>query len=83
MTLQEQVIAPVNLRIVGIANLEPRRAPAKQSIRTLRQLGDNALAIALADRAEEIDAATDNMVSAELELPRSRGQVNAFALGLR
>jgi len=71
MTLQEQIIAPVNLRVVRIANLQPRRATAKEPIRTLRQLGDNALAIALADGAEEIDAATDNMVTPHKDIRES------------
>src|SRR5262245_40387579 len=65
MTLQKQVVARVNLRIARVAHLQPRRPAMEQSIGTLRELRDNALAIALAHCTEEIDAAPDNMLGAE------------------
>src|SRR5262245_21765924 len=77
-------MSPVNLRVVRVADLEPRRATAKQPIRTLRQLRYKALAIALADGAEEIDAATDYMVSAERDIaPTARQQVVQNRLALK
>src|SRR5215475_2881124 len=81
MTLQEQVIALVNLRVVRVADLQPRRATAEQPIRTLRELPYNTFAIALAHRAEEIDAAPDDMVSAEHDCAARRGSRSARPWG--
>src|SRR4029453_9655211 len=54
---------PPHLRVFGIAHLDPGRPFARQQpIRRRRQLRHDALAIALADRTEEIDALADNVI---------------------
>jgi len=86
MPLQKQIPPPINLRVIRVAHLHPRRATAEQPIRTLRELRYNALAVALTDRTEEIDPTTDNMVSAEHDIaPTARQQVvqNRLALEQR
>jgi pyruvate kinase len=64
--LSEGVKPPVHRRIARVSDFDSRRPLAgEQPIRRRSQLGDDALAVASADFAEEIDLPTDDVIRNE------------------